>query len=143
MHTRAHLYRAILEGLAYALREGAERTAKRTGVPLTSLRIAGGGSQSEAAVQLTADVFGLPVARIHTHETSGLGAAMDAAVGLGFHPDVPAAVAAMVRVGEVRDPDPATHATYDELYRSVYRPMYDRLEPLYREIRRITGYPAP
>jgi len=143
VHTRAHLYRAILEGLAYALREGAERTAKRTGVPLTSLRIAGGGSQSEAAVQLTADVFGLPVARIHTHETSGLGAAMDAAVGLGFHPDVPAAVAAMVRVGEVRDPDPATHATYDELYRSVYRPMYDRLEPLYREIRRITGYPAP
>ena len=143
VHTRAHLYRAILEGLAYALRDGAERTARRTGVPLTSLRLAGGGSQSEAAVQLTADVFGLPVARIHTHETSGLGAAMDAAVGLGFHPDVPTAVAAMVRVGEVRDPDLATHAIYDELYRGVYQPMYDRLKPLYREIRRITGYPAP
>lgn len=63
---------------------------------------------------------------------------MDAAVGPGWHPAVPAA-AAMVRVGEVRDPDPAAHATYDELYRGVYRPMYDRLEPLYREIRRITG----
>ena len=83
VHTRAHLYRAILEGLAYALREGAERTAARTGVPVTSLRIAGGGSQSPAAVQLTADVFGLPVARAHTHEASGLGAAIDAAVGLG------------------------------------------------------------
>jgi sugar (pentulose or hexulose) kinase len=47
----------------------------------------------------------------------------------------------MVRVGEVRDPDPATHARYDDLYRSVYRRMYDRLQPLYREIRRITGYP--
>ena len=141
VHTRAHLYRAILEGLAYALREGAERTARRTGVPLTSLRLAGGGSQSDAAVQLTADVFGLPVARVHTHETSGLGAAIDAAVGLGLHRDVPGAVAAMVRVGEVRDPDPAAHATYDDLYRSVYRPMYRRLEPLYREIRRITGYP--
>ena len=142
VHTRAHLYRAILEGLAYALREGAERTASRTGVPLTTLRLAGGGSQSEAAVQLTADVFGLPVARVHTHETSGLGAAIDAAVGLGLHPDVQAAAAAMVRVGEVRDPDPATHAIYDDLYRGVYRPMYDRLKPLYREIRRITGYPA-
>jgi len=141
VHTRAHLYRAILEGLAYALREGAGRTARRTGVPLTSLRLAGGGSQSDAAVQLTADVFGLPVARVHTHETSGLGAAIDAAVGLGLHRDVPGAVAAMVRVGEVRDPDPAAHATYDDLYRSVYRPMYRRLEPLYREIRRITGYP--
>jgi sugar (pentulose or hexulose) kinase len=141
VHTRAHLYRAILEGLAYALREGAERTAKRTGVPLTSLRIAGGGSQSPAAVQLTADVFGLPVAQAQTHETSGLGAAIDAAVGLGFHRDVRTATAEMVRVGEVRDPDPATHALYDELYRGVYRPMYGRLQPLYREIRRITGYP--
>lgn len=141
VHTRAHLYRAILEGLAYALRDGAERTAARTGVPLTSLRIAGGGSQSPAAVQLTADIFGLPVARAHTHETSGLGAAIDAAVGLRLHPDVRTAVAAMVRVGEVRDPDPATHAVYDELFRDVYRRMYGRLRPLYRSIRRITGYP--
>jgi sugar (pentulose or hexulose) kinase len=141
VHTRAHVYRAIIEGLAYALREGGERTAKRTGVPLTSLRIAGGGSQSPAAVQLTADVFGLPVGRPHTHEASGLGAAIDAAVGLGLHRDVPAAAAAMVRVGEVRDPDPATHALYDELYRSVYRRMYRQLQPLYRQIRRITGYP--
>ena len=62
--------------------------------------------------------------------------------GLGLHPDVPTGAAAMVRVGEVRDPDPATHAVYDDLYRTVYRPMYDRLKPLYREIRRITGYPA-
>jgi sugar (pentulose or hexulose) kinase len=141
VHTRAHVYRAIIEGLAYALREGGERTAKRTGVPLTSLRIAGGGSQSPAAVQLTADVFGLPVGRPHTHEASGLGAAIDAAVGLGLHRNVPAAAAEMVRVGEVRDPDPATHALYDELYRSVYRRMYRQLQPLYRQIRRITGYP--
>jgi sugar (pentulose or hexulose) kinase len=141
VHTRAHLYRAILEGLAYALREGAERTARRTGVPITSLRIAGGGSQSPAAVQLTADVFGLPVARAHTHEASGLGAAIDVAVGAGLHGDVRTAAAAMVRIGEVRDPDPATHALYDELYRGVYRRMYRQLQPLYREIRRITGYP--
>ena len=73
VHTRAHVYRAILEGLAYALRDGLERTAERTGVAPTSLRIAGGGSQSPAAVQLTADVFGLPVTRIHTHEAPGSG----------------------------------------------------------------------
>jgi sugar (pentulose or hexulose) kinase len=50
VHTRAHLYRAILEGLAYGLREGAERTARRSGVALEELRIAGGGSQSDAAM---------------------------------------------------------------------------------------------
>ena len=141
VHTRAHVYRAILEGLAYALREGLDRTARRTGTTPTSLRIAGGGSQSPAAVQLTADVFGLPVARGATHEASGLGAAIDAAVGLAIHDDIGSAVAAMVHVGETRDPDPGAHARYDELYRDVYRHMYGRLRPLYREIRRITGYP--
>ena len=47
--------------------------------------MSGGGSQSPAAVQLTADVFGLPTGRPHTFETAGLGAAIDAAVGLGIH----------------------------------------------------------
>ena len=47
----------------------------------------------------------------------------------------------MVRVTDRFDPDPAAHRTYDDLYASVYLPMYDRLKPLYREIRRITGYP--
>jgi sugar (pentulose or hexulose) kinase len=141
VHTRAHLYRAILEGLAYALREGAERTVRRTKVPITEIRVSGGGSQSPAAVQLTADVFGLPASVPHTHETSGLGAAIDAAVGLGLHPTFEAAVAAMTRIGETRDPDPAASAVYEELYRRVYLRLYERLEPLYAEIRRITGYP--
>jgi sugar (pentulose or hexulose) kinase len=92
-------------------------------------------------VQLTADVFGLPTGRPHTHETSGLGAAIDAAVGIGLHPDVGAAARAMTRVAEVRDPDPARHALYDALYRRVYLRMYERLKPLYEEIRDITGYP--
>jgi sugar (pentulose or hexulose) kinase len=141
VHTRAHLYRAILEGLAYALREGGERAAARAGTPLRELRISGGGAQSPAAVQLTADVFGLPAGRPHTHETSGLGAAIDAAVGLGLHGSVEGAVGEMTRLAEVRDPDPERHATYDQLYQRVYRRLYDRLKPLYEEIRRITGYP--
>ncbi len=141
VHTRAHLYRAILEGLAYALREGMERTVRRTKVPVTEVRVSGGGSQSPAAVQLTADIFGLPAKRPHTHETSGLGAAIDTAVGLGIHGSFEAAVAAMTRVAETRDPDPAAHALYEDLYGNVYLRLYERLKPLYEEIRRITGYP--
>ena len=141
VHTRAHLYRAILEGVAYGLREALERTQKRTGVSVTELRVSGGGSQSPTVVQLYADVFGLPVGQPHTFETSGLGAAIDAAVGLGIHPSFDAAVAAMTRVVAVREPSAAAHAVYEDLYRSVYLRLYSRLEPLYREIRRITGYP--
>ena len=141
VHTRAHLYRAILEGLAFALKEGKERIEGRTGHPLTELRVCGGGSQSDRALQLTADVFGLPAARPHVYETSGLGAAMDAAVGLGLHRDFPAAIGEMTRLGRVFEPRPEVYKTYDALYREVYLHLYGRLQPLYEKISEITGYP--
>jgi sugar (pentulose or hexulose) kinase len=137
VHTRAHIYRAILEGLAYALREGAERTEKRSKVKIKELRVAGGGSQSRAAMQLTADIFGLPTARPHVYEASGLGAAIDAAVGVGLHPDFPSAVSAMTRVGETFTPDPRNHKVYDQLYNEIYLKMYSKLQPFYKKIRKI------
>ncbi|WP_338764655.1 FGGY-family carbohydrate kinase [Massilia sp. METH4] len=143
VHTRAHMYRAILEGLAYALREGKERIERRSGVGITELRVAGGGSQSDAAMQLTADIFGLPAVRAHVHEASGLGAAMAVAVGLGLHRDVETAVGAMTRTGRAFLPDAANRRIYEDLYRRVYLKMYRRLRPMYEEIAAITGYPAP
>jgi sugar (pentulose or hexulose) kinase len=139
VHTRAHFYRSILEGLAYALREGAERTSRRSKVPITELRVAGGGSQSDAAMQLTADIFGLPAARPHIYEASGLGAAIDGAVGLGLHPDFPTAVQEMTRIGETFYPDEKSNLIYNRLYEKVYLGMYDRLLPLYEEIYKITN----
>lgn len=134
VHTRAHIYRAILEGVAYALREGAERTSKRSGVPIRELRVAGGGSQSNAAMQITADIFGLPASRPHVYEASGLGAAIDAAVGAGIHPDFETAVKEMTHLGETFEPDPKVHEIYDQLYGQVYLKMYDRLKPLYKKM---------
>lgn len=141
VHTRAHMYRAILEGLAYALREGKERIEKRGGVPITELRIAGGGSQSDAAMQLSADIFGLPAARAHVYETSGLGAAIAVAAGLGLHADFATAIRAMTRPGRVFQPNPEASRIYEQLYQRVYLKMYRRLQPMYAEIADITGYP--
>ena len=142
VHTRAHLYRAILEGLAYALREGRERIERRGRVRLTELRVSGGGAQSDAAMQLTADIFNLPASRAHTHETSGLGAAIACAVGLGLHADFDTAAARMTRIGRRFEPISAHVRTYDALYEQVYKHMYTRLAPLYARIQKITGYPA-
>jgi len=142
VHTRAHIYRAIIEGLAYALREGKERLENRSGHRISTLKVSGGGSQSDEAMQITADVFGMTAERPHTYETSGLGAAINAAVGAGLFPDYQSALDSMTHEGERFTPIAANVRTYDALYRDVYLKMYGRLGPLYQSIRATTGYPA-
>ncbi len=142
VHTRAHVYRAIIEGLCYALREGKERSERASHKPVHELRVSGGGSQSDQALQITADVFNLPTARPHIYETSSLGAAINAAVGLGWYPDHETAVTSMCRLGRVFEPNKDNAEIYEELYTRVYLQMYRRLRALYEEIRDITGYPS-
>ncbi|HNS29286.1 MAG TPA: FGGY-family carbohydrate kinase [Tenuifilaceae bacterium] len=141
VHTKAHLYRSFIEGLIFALKEGALRTQRKNGVKIQRLRVSGGGSQSMNALQITADIFGLPVEKPHTYETSALGAAINCAVGVGLYPDFKTAIDKMCREGEVYLPIKENQMVYDELYHRVYSKMYKRLRPLYEQIRDITGYP--
>ena len=141
VHTRAHLYRSILEGLTYALKEGAIRTEKRTGVKIEKLRVAGGGSQSKNALQMTADIFNIPVEKPHTYETSALGAAINCAVGLKLYPNFETAIDNMCRIGETYHPNAENRDIYEKLYNKIYKKMYKRLQPLYEDIRDITNYP--
>ena len=141
VHTRAHIYRSILEGLAYALREGKEALEKRQKIKISRLMVSGGGSQSDAALQLTADIFNLPAHRPHTFETSGLGAAINAAVGHGYFENYQDATKAMTHVEQTFLPNPDNVQLYNKLYRHVYRKMYQQLKPIYQDIKKITGYP--
>jgi sugar (pentulose or hexulose) kinase len=92
-------------------------------------------------MQITADIFDLPVERPHIYETSALGAAIDAAVGLKLYPDFKSAVQRMTHIGDVFLPVPAVRDVYKELYEKVYLKIYKRLRPLYKEIKDITNYP--
>lgn len=141
VHTKAHVYRAILEGLSYALKEGANRTEKKNKVPITKLRISGGGSQSKTAIQLTADIFNLVAEQPHTYETSALGAAIDAAVGLKIFNSFEDAVKSMTRVSHIYEPDTENSKIYKELFEKVYMKLYKKMKPLYEDIRSITNYP--
>jgi len=141
VHTRAHIYRSILEGLAYALREGKETLEKRQKQKITRLIVSGGGSQSDAALQLTADIFNLPAHRPHTYETSGLGAAINAAVGKGYFENYQQAIDEMTRIEQSFLPNQSNVQLYNKLYLQVYRKMYRQLKPIYHEIKKITGYP--
>jgi len=141
VHTRAHIYRAILEGLAYALKEGKETLEKRQKQKISNLIVSGGGSQSNAALQLTADIFNLPVHRPHTYETSGLGAAINIAMGLGCFDSYAHAVKEMTRIETTFLPTSKNVVLYEQLYQQVYKKMYQQLKPLYKKIKEITGYP--
>jgi sugar (pentulose or hexulose) kinase len=141
VHTRAHIYRAILEGLAYALKEGKQTLEQRQGKKITQMMASGGGSQSDAAMQLSADIFNLPIHRPHTYETSGLGAAINVAVGLGYYDDYRQAITAMTRIEQTFYPNAEHVDLYQQLFEQVYRKMYQQLKPLYKKIKAITGYP--
>ncbi len=141
VHTRAHIYRAILEGIGYELRRLYEIVHKKTGITLNEIRVGGGGSRSDTAVQIAADNFNLPVSRLATSEICTLGAAINAAVGCGMFRTFEDAVASMVKKGRTFEPVAANHRIYDDLYREVYLKTYSRLEPLYQKIAEITGYP--
>ena len=141
VHTRAHVYRAILEGLAYALREGKERIELRGHFRVGDLRVAGGGSQSDAAMQVTADIFGMPCSRPHVYEASGLGVAIDVAVGLGIHPDFSAATRAMTRIAQTFEPRPQHVELYQAVYERIYKRVYPQLQGLYHAMREIYREP--
>lgn len=141
VHKKEHLYRAVVEGLAYGLRDGMEKLQKRGNVKFNKLTVSGGASQSSEICQITADVFNLPLLRGTTYETSGLGAAIITAYGLGIFKSIEEASQNMVHFQETFEPNPENAKIYDELFKEVYQKMYKKLEPLNKKIRQITGYP--
>ncbi len=114
-HARADLYRALLEGLAFSLRENLDWLA-RHGLAPTILRCIGGGARNAFWLQLKADVLGRRVEQPAVTEAAVLGAAMLAAWGAGAFAALPEASAAWYRSGRTFAPDPAAHAAYEEPY---------------------------
>ncbi len=141
VHTKDHIYRAVIEGLGFALYEGMEKIQKKGKILVEKAAVSGGASQSDEICKITADIFNLPMVKGETHETSGLGAAILTAKGVGIYPGIVEAVANMVRVKTVFEPDPQNVVIYRQLYSLVYQKMYKALAPLYSQIQKITGYP--
>ncbi len=142
VHTKDHIYRAVIEGLGFALWEGMEIIQRKTGARIEKAAVSGGASQSDEICRITADIFNLPMVKGRTHETSGLGAAILVAKGLGWFTTLGEAVDNMVGVQKIFEPDPGRAKIYKALYSRVYSRMYSALKPLYSHIKDITGYPA-
>lgn len=134
--TKEHFYRAIIEGIAYALEEGLDHFEKKIHHPIKELRVSGGGSQSEEICQITADVFGRKVTRVQTFETSSLGAAIAGFLAIKTYVRPEEAIKAMVRVKDSFEPNMKVHQKYDYLYHDVYRKIYPSLKNAYRDIKK-------
>lgn len=129
IHGPAHLYRAILEGIALEQRlhtSGVERALNR---PAERFIAVGGGAQSDLWCQMIADVCGKPVYRADAPEASALGAGILAAAGVGLFKDVDEAAMHMTRIDpKPFQPDPERHAFYSRLYEEVYVGIYPALK---------------
>lgn len=141
VHTRAHLYRAVIEGLSYALLDGLYSIEAKSKIKVKRLAVSGGASQSDQICQISADIFNRPLVRGKTFETSGLGAAIITASGLGHYKSIKDAIDKMVVYDNEFIPDKNNVEIYRKLYKRVYCKMYKSLKGLYKEIRDITGYP--
>ncbi len=133
-HRPAHLYRAILEGIALEQRSHTEGVEAAT-EPIDDLVVMGGGSTSDLWCQILADTLNRPMLRAGSSEATALGAGMLAAVGAGWFENTEAASVAMTTTGAAFVPA-ASQTFYDRLYREVYDGLYgdlqERMQRLWR-----------
>jgi len=121
-HTRAHVIRAIFEGVAFSLRDSFTIFAEMN-VPVRSIRLGGGGARSTLWRQIQADVYGHEVEIVEAEEGAAYGAAILAGVGAGVWPSVDAACAAVVRVAQRVNPQPDAAAVLNQSY-AAFRRVY-------------------
>ena len=123
-HTRAHLYRAVLEGVTLALRHNMEAGARGAASLDPRLIVVGGAARSDLWMQIIADVTGYPVWTIREDVEAALGAARMAAVGVGLM--ARDSEASWITLVQRAEPDPARKARYDAVF-SVYASLYPAL----------------
>lgn len=144
-HSRAHMYRSILEAITFEIEMNLSHLQKETGVKLTSLRIMGGGTRSKLWRQMVADITGLPITICLEDEISALGAAIQAMASTGVFgtKDIAEASKRMARFGEVIQPNMEKHKVYAEVAK-IQRQLYPQLKDIFKQLHVLSEkYPGP
>ena len=127
--TRADMTQAVLEGVAFALRDSFE-VAKSLGIPIERTKICGGGAKSPLWKQIVANILNVKVDILENEEGPSMGGAMLAAVACGEYENVEEAAKAIVRVVDTIEPDPALAAKYEERYQK-FKEIYPRCKDIF------------
>jgi sugar (pentulose or hexulose) kinase len=131
-HSRAHIYRAMLEGMVFESKEGYEAISDVSGIEVSEIRVSGGGSRSDTFLDITANVFDIPTVRMKVEEASALGAAVCAAFGSGLVPSLEEGIKRMVHTAERFEPDSDKKKTYGKIFKT-YKKIYPRLSDLLKD----------
>jgi sugar (pentulose or hexulose) kinase len=138
-HGKEHIFRAVMEGIAFEQRVAFEQMEPRLEQPIDVLLTTGGGSRSQLWRQIMADVTGKTIVACREAETTSLGAGMQAAAAAGWHDgSLLQAAEAMSGTGAEHAPNASAAARYDELF-AVYREIYPRTASLHQALQRATG----
>jgi sugar (pentulose or hexulose) kinase len=130
LHQLPHLYRAILEGVAFEQRLNTLEVEKALGQPIERYIAIGGGAQSNLWCQIIADITNKPVFRAVTADAAALGAGILAATAAGCYPDARQAAQEMTHIlPRPTEPDSSRHDFYNRLFEEVYRPLFPALQP--------------
>ena len=136
-HDKAHLVRAVLEGVAYGLRDSLE-LVRAFGLEIEQVRASGGGARSELWRQILANVFDTELVTINVTEGAAFGAALLAGVGVGIYASVEEACDTTIRVVTRTEPQPEHKAVYDAYY-LLYRSLYGTLKPAFDEVAQVVA----
>ena len=127
--SRADMTQAVLEGVAFALRDSLE-VARKLGIPITRTKICGGGAKSPLWRKIIANVLNLKIDVIEAEEGPGMGGAMLAAVACGAYDSVEDAAAKIVRVVKTIEPEPELVEKYEDRYRK-FAQIYPTVKGLF------------
>lgn len=140
-HTRGHLIRAILEGVAFSLRDSLE-IFKELEIPVEQIRASGGGSRSFTWRKIQADVYGKELVTLKTSEGSAFGAALLAGAGAKVYSSVEESAGEAIQVSECLYPQSINTAIYDRQY-SVYRDLYPAVRGMAHRLSALSAESAP
>ncbi|MGZ8687533.1 MAG: FGGY-family carbohydrate kinase, partial [Gaiellaceae bacterium] len=130
-HTRAHVYRSILEAIALTMKHNVDAMCGELGISLEEIVVSGGGATSPLFMRIFADVFGIPASRSVGNGGASLGAAICAAVATAVYPDVETAARRMTRDRESFAPDPANADVYRRMNETVYQAIRSATDEIF------------
>ncbi|KHT63367.1 sugar kinase [Photobacterium gaetbulicola] len=133
-HTRGHMFRSLLEGIAYTLKNHMDKMTEEQGQPLTKLVISGGGANSDVFMQIFADVFGIPSTRNKMNGSVAIGCAINAGMAVGCFDSAQQAIERLVKSGDVYQPNLEAHKFYSRLNERVYSQVSRHLDPMLEEL---------